>query len=397
MAVKGVFASDSGIQQNRKGDFASALLQYEPQGSAPMLALTAGMKSMDASDTVVTWFEENRITGRVNITNNATTGTSFTLDDASAVVGGQYYIIETTGEYVYIESVSGSTATVTRALADTTNTSINGSVTPVPMQLIGTAHEEGSAKPESYANVGFPVFNYMQIFRDPWDVTGTAKKVEFYTGDVVAKNRREAAGFHAEAIERSLLWGRLSIGTKNGKPWRMMDGVITQIRKRQTVSGAVTTEASGTKWSELDAFLMAVFSNNIKGAPNERIAFGDNTVLSVLGGIARINGQMNVTASQTEFGMNVTKWITPYGNISVMTHPLMNEMQAFRGDLYLLHPAAITTRYLRRTFEDANDMNGSRAGADADFGVYTTEMTVEYKGAKTGGILEGMTVAAAEA
>jgi len=394
MAVKGVFASDSGIQQNRKGDFASALLQYEPQGSAPMLALTAGMKSVDAGDTVVTWFEENRITGRCNVTNNATTGTSFVLDDASAVVAGQYYIVETTGEYVYIESVSGSTATVTRALADTTNTTINGSVTPVPIQLIGTAHEEGSSKPESYANVGFPVWNYMQIFRDPWDVTGTAKAVDFYTGDVIAKNRRDASVYHAEAIERSLLWGRQSIGTRNGKPWRMMDGVITQIRKRQNVSGAVTSESAGTKWSELDAFLMAVFSNNIKGAPNERIAFGDNTVLSVLGSIARLNGVIELTTGQTEFGMNVTKWITPYGAISVLTHPLMNEMAAFRGDLYLIHPAGVTTRYLRRTFEDTMD---GMSGNDAEFGVYTTEMCVEYKGARTGGIYEGMSVAAAEA
>ena len=73
MAVKGVFASDQGIQGDRKGDFAAALLQVNPTGTAPLLALSSGMESADAADTVVIWFEENHISGRINLTNNAFT------------------------------------------------------------------------------------------------------------------------------------------------------------------------------------------------------------------------------------------------------------------------------------------------------------------------------------
>ena len=65
MAVNGVFASDSNIQGNRKGDFAGKLLQKVPTGKAPMLALTSGMEEAPAQDTVVTWFEEQHISGRV--------------------------------------------------------------------------------------------------------------------------------------------------------------------------------------------------------------------------------------------------------------------------------------------------------------------------------------------
>jgi len=52
-------------------------------------------------------------------------------------------------------------------------------------------------------------------------------------------------------------------------------------------------------------------------------------------------------------------------------------------------------KYLRRTSHDANDKDGSRAGADADFGVYTTECTIEYGAELTGGIYTGIDTAAA--
>ena len=100
MSVKGVFASDQNIAGSRKGDFASGILMTMPTGSAPLLALSAGMESVDAHDTVVTWFEENHLSGRINITNNAGTGTTINVDDSSQVTAGLVYLIEATGEYI---------------------------------------------------------------------------------------------------------------------------------------------------------------------------------------------------------------------------------------------------------------------------------------------------------
>lgn len=392
MAVKGVFASDQNIQSVRKGDFASGLLQTMPQGSAPMFALTAGMDSADASDTVVTWFEENRITGRVSVVNNASTGTTFTVSaaDATTIVAGQIYLVESTGEYVFVDSISGTSVTVTRGFGGTSVSALDGSSTAKAIQKIGTAHEEGSSKPTSIANIGFPRFNYMQIFRNAWDVTGTARAVEYLTGDVVAKNQRDCAMWHAEDIERSLLWGVQTIGVQNGKPFRTMLGILNQITTN------VVAETSTTKKSELDAFLLSVFQRNIKGKPNERIAFCGNTVVQVLQRLAELNSTVNIQPGQTEFGLKVMKWMTPFGDISLLTHPLMNESPLWTKDLYVLHPGAIRTRYLRRTRMDNYDTNGSRAGADADYGVMTTEMSVEYRAEITGGKFTNITGAVAE-
>lgn len=387
MAVKGVFASDAGIVGDRKGDFASALLRVMPSGSAPLLALSSGMESVGAMDTVVTWFEENHLSGRINVTNNATTGTSLIVDDASFVVAGMVFLIEATAEHVFVTSVTGNTLTVTRGFAGTTNTTINGSVTPVPIQRIGTAYEEASSRPTGVANLGYPRFNYMQIFRNSWDVSGTARKVQFHTGDVVAKNKQDSAFFHAEDIERSLWFSRKTVGHQNGQPFRTMDGIITQL------STNLSTQTTNTSYTDLRDFLEGIFARNIKGKPNERLAFCGNTVLGVIDTLSQTFGQMNLVPGATEFGMAVTKWITPFGSISLLTHPLFNESALWTKDLYVIHPGAIRMRWLRKTSHDGYASDGTRAGVDADFGVYTSELCIEYKAEITGGSYTGIDTA----
>ena len=389
MAVKGVFASDDNIQASRKGDFASALLQTVPTGSAPLLALSAGMQTKDAVDTVVHWFEENHLHGRINVTNNAGTGTTFVVDDASQVIPSLVYLVESTGELVYVESVSGNNVTVYRGLADTTPTAIDGSSTPVPIQRIMTAHEEGSGRPVAMANLGFPRFNYVQNFRNAWDVTGTTRAVEYHIENPVAKNKRDAALFHAEDIERAMHFGRKTIGVQNNKPFRLMDGVRAQITTH------VRAQATNVKWDDLDDFLRNIFETNIKGKPNERIGLCGNSVIAVINKIARLDGTVFIEPGETEFGLKINKWMTPYGDVTLMTHPLYNENPTWTKDLLILHPGAMRTRWLRRTFEDNYDQDGRRAGVDADFGVITSEMCVEYMAEKTGGVYTGIDTAAA--
>ncbi len=388
MSVKGVFASDSGIQGGKQGDFADGLLMTQPTGSAPLLALSSGMESMGAADTVITWFEENHMTGRVSVTNNAGVGTSFVVADASQIVPGAVLFVESTGEYVFVDAVVGTTLTVTRGLGGSTITALDGTVTARACQKIGTAQEEGSAKPTSIANLGFPVFNYQQIFRNSWDVTGTANAVTFRTGDIKAKNKADAAILHAEDIERSMLFGIRSIATLNGKPFRTANGLTNMISTNVQAQGANTT------WTIIDAFLQTIFEKNIKGKPNERIAFCGNTALSVFNQVAVLNGQIQLAVGQTDFGMKVTNWQTPYGDIKLMTHPLFNENPLWSKDLLVLHPGAMRTRWLRKTFNDTNDKDGTRAGTDADFGVVTSEMCMEYRAEQTGGYFTGIDVAA---
>lgn len=387
MAIKGIFTSDSNITGTRKGDFASAILQLYPTGSSPLFALSSGMESADATDPIVTWFEESHITGRQTVvTGGAASVTQLVFDDVSSYPAGTVLLVEETGEYIYIVStISATTINVERGFAGTTASTIN---TGHHVQRIGTTFEESSSRPTGVANIGYARFNYMQIFRNAWDVSRTAKKTEYYTGDVVAKNKADCMLFHSEDIERSMWWGKRTLGTRNGRPFRTMDGILSQIVTNVTAAGSTTT------YDQFNTFLQTIFEKNIKGKPNERIAFCGNGVIAVINKIARLNSTMYIEPEASEFGIMVNKWYTPFGNISLMTHPLMVENPVFTKNLYVLHPGAIRMRYLTRTHTDAYDKDGTRAGVDGDFGVMTTECTIEYKLERTGGQLLGVTAAA---
>lgn len=388
MAIKGIFASDSGIIGDPIGDFASALLTEMPTGSAPLLALSSGMPSRAATDVVINWFEENHISGMTTTTAAVanTTGTTVAVADASSYPVGVILANQTTGEYYYVTAIAGNSLTVIRGFAGSTQANIgNGDV----LQRIGTAQEEGSSAPGAIVNLGQPLYNYTQIFRNTWNTTGTAKAVNYHTGSQVAKTQRDCAMFHGEDIERAILFGKRSYGVKNNLPFRTMNGLDAQITTNITAAGGTTS------WTQLDAFLQTIFSRNIKGKPNERIAFCGNGALSVLNQIARLNSQTWIQPGQTEFGINVNRWITPFGTISVMTHPLMTENAVWTKDLRVFHPGAIETRWLRKTFEDNYNENGQRAGVDADYGVFTSELSIEYHVQKTAGRLTGLTAGAA--
>lgn len=394
MAVQGVFASDQHIVGNRMGDFAASLLQVNPTGSAPLLALSSGMMSAPANDTIVNWFEEVHLTGRTGIASFVTDGdgVGIVVDDGSEYVSGAVLLVEETGEYLLCTTVATNTLTVTRGVGGTTATTLT---TSHNLQKVGNGHAEGSAMPTAVVNVGDVRWNVTQIFRNSWSVTGTVKAISYHTGNQVAKNRADCGFFHAEDIERSLIWGKYHIGTLGGQPFRLMNGLVAQA----TGNGAVVeAQSTNTKWSDLKDHFRDVFANNIKGKPNERIVFTGNQCLGVIDRLAELNGTINIAPGQTEFGMKVTKLITPYGSVSLMTHPLMNENLLWSKTMYSFHPGAIKTRWLRKTEVEGYDKNGARiAGADADQGVFTSELTIELAAAQTSGIYTGIDTAAAEA
>lgn len=391
MAIQGLFLSNQGIVSDRVGDFAGALLQLHAGGTAPLLAISSGMESEEGGDTVFAWFEEVKITGRTNCVSGGT-GTTVVVGDGSSYVDGTILLVEETGEYLLVTAQSNNSLTVVRGIGGSSVVSITGSHNVVK---VGTAFEEASSMPKAVMNQGSVYTNYQQIFRNTWSVSGTAKVIQFHTGNKLAKSKREAAGFHAEDMERAFLWGIKHVGTKNGNPFLMMDGILQQI---QTRGGVVRAQSTNVTQMELRDFLREIYTTNIKGMPNERIAFAGNIALQTLVESARKDGTHNFESGATSFGLKFMTFMSPFGDIKILTHPLMNESPLWQKELYVLHPGAIKTRWLRRTFTDDHDKSGSRPnGKDADEGVFTSQVSIKVNGASTMGIYTGIDTPAASA
>lgn len=389
MAVPGIFASDQGIVGGRTGDFASAILKLHPTGSAPLLALSSGMSRQRANDTVVTWFEESKISGRTAVVSGSTT-TTVVVADGSSYIPGVILFVEASGEYLQVTGVSGNSLTVVRGIGGTAIVSVDGTDFVV---RVGNAHEEASGMPIPVVAQGNPRMNYTQIFRNSWAISGTAKAVRFHTGSQLAKNRMDAAFFHAEDIERAIIWSTKHIGVSAGRPFRIQDGINKQIEQ---YGGTITAQGNNFSLGELRDFLRTIFATNVKGKPNERIAFAGDIALQTMNEAVRLDGQHQFVTEDNAFGLQFTTFISPFGRIKVLTHPLMNENPVWQEELYVYHPGAIRTRWLRATNSEGYDRDGLRiSGKDADEGVITSEMCVEAAAAQTMGIFTGINAAVA--
>lgn len=390
MAIQGVFASNQQIIGNRMGDFASTILKVFPTGTAPLLGLTSGMPNEEAKDTIVNWFEETKLIQRTGMAAaaNATT-TTLMVNDGSSFVEGVILVVEETDEHLLVTNSAGrnpTTLTVVRGFASTTAAAINMDHN---LTRIGSAYEEGSDIPTAVVNQGKHRTNYTQIFRTAWSITGTTKAVEFRTGSQLQKNKADAMFFHAEDMERAIWFGKKFVSQKNGKPFHGMDGVVTQI---ENYGGTVRTLPSNQiSMRTFRDFIREIFRFNIKGAPNERMAFCGDITLQVLNEAANRDSEYQITGVETDFGLKFTRWHTPFGTLMLMTHPLFVENPYWQSRLYALHPGGIVRRTLRPTTSEGYDTNGNRIqGRDRDDGVMTTEMSIECRVPETMGILNNV-------
>ena len=393
MSIQGIFASNQGTVGERQGDFASAVLMTNPTGTAPFLAMTAGMGKEACSDTVFTWFEDSHNPGRADCVSGGT-GTTVVVSDGSAFPPNTILLVEETGEHIFVSGSAGNSLTVIRGLAGTSVVSITSSH---HVQKIGNAFEEASGMPTAVTQQGAPRMNYTQIFRNGWAISGTAKAVKFLTGSKLAYNKQMCAMYHAEDMERTFLWGRKAITTLNNKQFRLTDGVIAQIEQNGgTILSAATNSGSGAVAGDLsrvdlEEFIRLVFKYNVKGMPNERIAFSGDIVLKALNRMAMLDSEYSISQGETKLGIAVTTLLTPFGTIKLMTHPLMNENPVWAREMYALHPGGIKKRVLRETNQEGYDKNGLRIqGKDADEGVITTECGIQVGAARTMGILRNV-------
>lgn len=393
MAVQGIFASHQGIVGERQHDFSATMLRINPTGDTPLLGLTAGMPKEAASDVAFTWFEDIHQAGRQTLTSGGTS-TTVGVDDGSFYPPNTVLLVEETGEHLFVTASTQTSLTVIRGLAATTITSISNGM---HVQKIGNAFEEASSRPAAVTQQGAPRSNYVQIFRNGWAISGTAKAVKFLTGSKLAHNKEMCATYHAEDIERSFIWGRKTITTFNNKQFRMTDGILTQIEQYGgDVRTANTGGAGQISRGAFEDWIQSIFTYNIKGQPNERVAFCGNMALKAINRMAWLDGEYSFSVGETKLGIKITEVLTPFGTLKLMTHAMMNENPIWSKEVYALHPGAIKKRVLRDTFPENYDKHGNGvAGVDADEGAMTSEMGIQVGAARVMGIYRNLTTAVA--
>lgn len=337
MPILGLRHTANFVANERPENWRQALLRNYPNGMAPLTALTSLMKTETTDDPVFHWWQKNFDDRRLKIAlaaDVAIGATAITVDStfksAYIVKAGDLLLIEATGEIVRVatDPTSLTGLTVARAQAGTSAAAVTvQSVvgTSFYMIVIGSAFEEGSLAPTGVNYDPLDNFNYTQIFRNTLEMTRTASKTKLRTVEQVKEAKRECLELHSVDIERAMWFGRRSTGVLNGKPYRTTAGLEAQI-----VAGAPANVIAAPAGGLIDyEFMEANLELLFRFGGSEKMAWGSNIGMLALNQVARKNStaQWNVSEPIKEYGMAVTRIVTPFGELVYKTHPLFNQMR----------------------------------------------------------------------
>lgn len=349
----------------RPKNFRESILFFSPNGDAPIFAMSskAGKKSVD--DPEFSWWAESNNLFRLQIAGAlSSSDTTFTVDSADPtsstmtalygtathLKGGDLLLVEKTdqvsfdNEIVRVDSVLSDTQfTVVRGQAGTTAASISNDDW---LTLIGSAYAEGTAAPSATSKNPVKFTNYIQIFKDSYEITGTADMTKARTGSAWSNDKKRKMFKHSADIEWAIMFGISNESTgDNNKPLRFMGGLREQIPQATPANGGRTTVfgAAVTGATFMDA-VAPVFDFDLGGG-DTRIGYCGNTARIEMGKViqAETGIRMELGSTIKLWGQNFQEFITPMGRLLLKSHPLLSRHPRYQSSMFIVDYAA--TKY----------------------------------------------------
>lgn len=396
----GMFNTSNFTQDLAKKSFAGMITRLMPNGSAPLFGLTSMLTTETAVQVEHGFFTKTALFPEMQLNGAIGSGTVnvFTVDSTANILPGMILRVNTTGENVLINQVISSTQVqVTRGVGTVAAAAI---ADDVKLFQVGNAFEEGSDRPTALNLTPVRITNLTQIFRNTWALTDTARATQVIAGETnVAESKADCAAFHAADIEKSIFFGQKSQGTRNGKPFRTMDGLISIVSNLSYyppsyASANVTTAGASTTYTQLEAALDPVFNQATDPkVANERIMFVGGTAKLVLNNIGRLNGTYQLVDGQTTWGLQFSTFKTARGTFRVIEHPLFNTNSTWSKMAVVVDLSTFNLAYLGDRKTRSEESGGE--GTDAIMGSLTTELTSLVKNPPANAVIYNLTAGAA--
>lgn len=405
----------------RPKNFRQGILKIFPNGSTPMTAINSKGSSRRVDDPEFSYFSKD-----LALQGGALSGSGVYLD---AQLTTAVTAATANGVVVYAKVLTtianhfrpGHTVVMVQD-ADTTNTTF-GKVVSVTIfdsttsaigvklrkaaadgtleladyiDIVGNAQPEGSFIPDAVSYYPSKFTNYTQIFRTPWDITRTAMKTRYRTGDPVMELKREALQYHGIEMEMAAIFGEKSEATgDNGKPERTTQGLISMIKEHASDNVSNFTTAQSSSWLVAgEDWLDDKFEILFREGRSERLALVGPGALRGVQRIVKSSGQFQISAQTGAYGLKVMEWITPFGVVNMMRHPLMSHKSYLRNSMLLYDPKNMNFSYIDdTTYQKDLDMpkqSGGRIGYDGKKEGWLTEAGYEWHFPETAMYLEGL-------
>lgn len=401
----GIFSTGQFTTDLVKKSFASMITRLMPNGEAPLFGLTSRLQEETAVQPEHGFFSKTMLFPEMKLNGAIADGlvNVFTVVSTANLLPGMMMRADSTGEIVLINNVlsavqvavsRGAGSVAAAAIADT-----------IVLYQVGTAFEEASTRPQALAINAVRITNLTQIFRNTWAISESARAAMMIAGDTnVAENKRDCAAFHAADIEKALFWGQKSQGTRNGMPFRSMDGLHSHINTLAfypPYMAAVNVFAAGgtTNYTQLEGFLDPVFSQNTDPkVGNHRLIFCGGVAKKVINNIGRLNGTYQLMDGQTNYGLQFSTFTMARGTFTLVEHPLFNSNVSWGKMAFAIDLSTFRLAWYRRTkhqaFNSSEEVDAADNGIDATGGTMTSELTALVKNPPANAFVSNFTAAA---
>ena len=407
----GIFNTAALTQDLAKKSFAGMITRLMPNGAAPLFGMTAMLQSETAVAVEHGFFTKTMLLPQVTFTGagQLISDTTFTVTSTANILPGMILRINNTASYenVIVNSIISATQfTVNRAVGTVVAAAVPASI---DAYQVGNAFEEASLRPNALIINPVRITNFTQIFRNTWAISDTIRQTMMIAGDTnVAESRTDCAAFHAADIEKALFFGQKSQGTRNGQPFRTMDGLVNIVGTAGNYpsyyAGVTNVYTAGgtTTYPQLEGFLDPLFNQTTDPkVGNERILFVGGGAKKVITGITRLatGSFYQIQDGQTSWGLQYSTIKTSRGAFQMIEHPLLNSntswaKMAVGVDLSTFRLAYLGDRKTQNKEFNA-DQDANDNGIDATGGTLTTEVTCVVKNPPANGTVYNLTAAAA--
>lgn len=377
-------------QALRAVDMRREILELEPD-AAPLCQLTMGKQNrLGTEPTHNPKFDwaESELANRFDAVNNGAgyilSATSIVVDDGTKFAAWDLVKVTRTGEVMLVTAVATNTLTVERGIGGGAAALVDND----ELLRIASADAEGADVRDGVTSNPTTATNYTQIFRKSWQATETLVHSNTYTSPTDWRRAGALAGIEHKKDQELAFWlGTKRETTLSGKPHRTTGGVLSFVTTNVTDIAGTMTETEF-----YDGFSDAFRYGNKK----VKTLFCSRLFAGVINTYPRGKIQAIQSDQDSTYGLNVTRFVSPFGTLNVVIHDLF-EGTEYAGYGVILDLSMVKRRPLANQ-EGSRDTqvlpNRQGNGVDGRQHEYLTEVGLEVGLEKTHAIYTGVTGAA---